>query len=293
MKIESPPVENAAPADAPPPKRADTSRSGTKRRVRTALKVIVVAMLTGFFPKTMALFIVCGVYDLGRNSGLTVETAQRYFLGNGALTWALSPFNVLLDLLALPHLNKGIYRLRDLPAAHRAEIERLIEASRAADLVGQLERRVEGEARSMIFFKWYGAPVETFVDVPAFREPYRFIETIGVSVFNRKQSTSEHFGPFRPTLRVLYNLNDMKDRSAFIKVGDTVQYWMDEKLFIFDDTLQHRSFNESDAIRYCLFVDIVRPAALPQLLKGVVTLIRWGLGSVNFIFYKNWKVIGR
>lgn len=264
-----------------------------RKALKNAAKLVVIAVLTWFFPVVMGILIACGVYDLARNRGVTLETVQRYFLGNGLLTWLLSPFNVVLDLLALPYVNKGIYRLADLPAGHQAEIRRLIDVATAVDLDRQLRSRTEAEARSMVFFKWYGADVDTVIDVPEYHEKWRYVQTIGVSVFNKKQSTSKHFGPFRPTLRVLYNLNDMKDRSAYIEVGDVVQYWQDEKLFIFDDTLQHQSFNESDSIRTCLFVDIVRPAGVPVLLVGVVRLIRTLMRSVNFIFYRNWKVIER
>ena len=122
----------------------------------------------------------------------------------------------------------------------------------------------------MIFFKWYGENIDTFVNAPAFHRPWKYVQTIGVSVFNKKVSTSKHFGPIRPTLRILYNLNDIDDNSAYIVVGNVTHYWKDGKLFIFDDTLMHQSFNESDKIRYCLFVDMLRPSPLP----GPIALVR-------------------
>src|SRR5262249_35412363 len=60
----------------------------------------------------------------------------------------------------------------------------------------------------------------------------------------------------RASLRILYNLNDMNDDSAYIVVGNATSYWRENKLFIFDDTLLHQSFNETDQTRYCLFVDM-------------------------------------
>jgi beta-hydroxylase len=74
-------------------------------------------------------------------------------------------------------------------------------------------------------------------------------------------------------------------------VGDVTSYWKDNKLFIFDDTLMHQSFNESDNIRYCLFVDILRPSVMPMLLRPFVKLVHVCFKSANFIFYKKWKVI--
>ena len=246
-----------------------------------------------FFPAVSVTFLLCGIYDLSRNRGLNLATVNRYFTGNGILTWLLSPFNTLLDILSLPYINKGIYRLEDFPAPYRAEIQRLIDTAYQENLVGQLAERTKDQSRTMIFWKWYGANVETFLPVPAYHEPYRYIQTIGVSVFNKKQSTSKHFGPLRATLRVLYNINDITNEAAYIEVGDTLSYWRDSKLFIFDDTLQHQSFNETDQVRYCLFVDMVRPSALPFLFRGIVTSLRFFLKSVNAIFYKNWKVIGK
>lgn len=233
----------------------------------------------------------CGIYDVSRNRNRDAALVRRYFTGNGLWTWALSPLNTLVDLLCLPYVNRGVYRLEDLPPAYRAEVQDLIDAARGADVVGALEAAIRDNPRTMIFFQWYGAPVPGPIDLPVLRKRYRFIKTVGVSVFNRKQSTSKHFGPLRVTLRVLYNLNDMTDRSAYIEVGDVTHHWQDEKLFIFDDTLMHRSVNESEKVRYCLFVDILRPSHVAPLLSGLVRVFRFALQGVNHVFYRNWKVV--
>lgn len=233
----------------------------------------------------------CGLYDLSRNQKVDTSVVKRYFLGNGLFTWLLSPLNTLLDLLSLPYFNKGIYQLNDLPLTHQAEIARLIAAAHHENLIEKLEEKIKENPRTMFFFKWYGKDVANEIEIPAFHEKYQYIKTIGVSVFNKKQSTSKHFGPMRATLRVLYNINDMVDKSAYIEVGDTINYWQDSKLFIFDDTLQHQSFNESDSVRYCLFVDILRPCLLPGVLSAFVDLLCVLLKGVNNVFYKNWKVV--
>lgn len=251
----------------------------------------ILAKIAGFLFGLSIVLAACGAYDVSRNKKLDKGVAKRYFLGNGMLTWALSPFNTLLDLLALPHVNKGVYDLGDLPAAYRAEIERLIDTAKREDVVGKMEDLAKGQARTMVFWKWYGANVDSPVDIPAFHEDYRYVQTIGVSVFNKKQSTSKHFGPFRATLRVLYNINDVTDPNAYIEVGDVKHVWRDKKLFIFDDTLMHQSFNETDQVRYCLFVDILRPAVSPAPFAAVVNAVRFFLKGANYIFYKNWNVI--
>jgi aspartyl/asparaginyl beta-hydroxylase (cupin superfamily) len=251
----------------------------------------ILSRFVKFIGKLALLFAACGLYDVSRNKARNSSVYKRYFFGNGAFTWLLSPFNTLLDLLALPFINKGIYQLEDLPLSHQQEIQRLIDAAHSENLVGKLEESIKDRSRSMIFYKWYGSNVDNTIDIPAFHEDYQYIQTIGISVFNKKQSTSKHFGPIRATLRVLYNINDMHDKSAYIEVGDVKHYWQDQKLFIFDDTLQHQSFNETDQVRYCLFVDILRPAALTAPMKFVVNLIRFSLQGYNSLFYKNWDVI--
>jgi len=263
-----------------------------RKILRQLAKVVLIGAAAYFFPKIFLIYAICGFYDVLRNDRRTPELFRQYFLGNGITVWLLSPVNVLLDLLSLPYLNKGVYRLEDLPAGHQAEIAKLIEAARRRDLVGQLQQAAATGARSMSFFKWYGADIESSANVPEFHGRYKWITTIGVSVFNKRQSTSKHFGPLRATFRILYNMNDSIDRSAYIVVGDTTQYWQDERLFIFDDTLLHQSFNESDQARYNLFVDIIRPTTMPGLFRAFVRVIGALMSQgANRLFYAHWKVL--
>jgi aspartyl/asparaginyl beta-hydroxylase (cupin superfamily) len=259
------------------------------RRVLFPLGIL--APFAYFFPKIALFYAVCGAYDVSRNNGLSFSTARRYFIGNGFMTWVLSPFNILLDLLSLPYINKGVYRLEDLPPAYQDEVNRLMQIAKDENLVARLEARANEFPRTMVFFRWYGVNVDTFLDVPAFHQPWNYIQTIGVSVFNKKVSTSKHFGFMRASLRILYNLNDMTDNSAYIEVDDKINYWRENKLFIFDDTLLHNSANETDQVRYCLFVDMIRPTPFPAVMRAVISGIRLLTQSIKFVFYKNWKVL--
>jgi hypothetical protein len=261
------------------------------RRVLFPLGVL--APFAYFFPKIALFYAICGAYDVGRNQGLNFSTLRRYFIGNGFLTWVLSPFNTLLDLLSLPYINKGVYRMEDLPPAYQDEVKRLMQIAKEEDLVARLEERAKEFPRTMIFFRWYGVNVQTFLDVPALHQPWKYIQTIGVSVFNKKVSTSKHFGYMRASLRILYNLNEMNDHSAYIAVGDKISYWRENKLFIFDDTLLHSSVNETNQARYCLFVDMVRPTPFPSVMRAVMSGIRLLTQSFKFVYYQNWKVIDR
>ena len=261
----------------------------TSKRLLRGVLLLIPALY--FLPYLTLFYVACGVYDISRNSKVDLALVSRYFVGNGVLTWALSPLNVLLDILSLPFINKGVYRLKDLPLDYQGEITRLIDSARRQDLVGKLQAVAQDQKRSMFFFKWYGNDVKTVVDIPAFHEPYRYVKTIGVSVFNKKASTSAHFGPMRAMFRVLYNVNDMIDDSAYITVGNVNHYWRKEKLFIFDDTLLHQSFNESDQARYCLFVDIVRPSYIPAVFSAAVSgVARLMSAGGSAVFYGNWKV---
>jgi len=269
------------------------ARIGKYALRRFLLPVCGFGLFAYILPKVALLYAICGAYDVSRNSGLSATTLRRYFIGNGFFTWVLSPLNSLLDLLSLPYVNKGVYRLEDLPDAYRDEVTRLIKAANESNLVAQMEEASKQYPRTMAFFRWYGVDQNTFLNAPALQQPWQYIETIGISVFNKKVSTSKHFGYLRASLRILYNLNDMTDDSAYIVVGDQTNYWRQNKLFIFDDTLLHQSFNETDQPRYCLFVDMIRPTPFPAIMRAVVSAVRLLTQSFKFVYYQNWKVIER
>ena len=269
----------------------DTKFYDKRRRkfwLQTVIWYVFLILLTYYLPELMLFYVVCGVYDVCRNSNVDFRLLYRYFFGNGTPTWALAPFNILMDLITLPYINKKIYQLQDLPADYQEEIKHILDVVKSENIVDELASRVEKIHRGMIFFKWYGRNIENFYTVPAFHKDYKYIRTIGVSVFNKKQSTDEHYGPLRATLRILYNINDITEGGTYIKVRDVENHWRDNKLFIFDDTLSHQSFNQTDGLRYCLFVDILRPSICPFLMDKIVKFIAFVLQKLNFIFYGSW-----
>jgi beta-hydroxylase len=267
-------------------------RLPSRRFVKKALKrVVPLAAAAYLVPYALAAYLVVGLIDFARNTGRSRASFDRYFFGNGFFTWMLAPFNLVVDALTVPFRNRGIYALADLPRGYRDELTEIFEAAHTQDLVGKLRAKLGDTKRAMIFFKWYGKNVDTSVDMPEYHRPFRFVRTIGVSIFNSKQSTGRHYGPLRITLRVLYNVNDIDSPDVFIEVGGTVHRWRDGKLFIFDDTLQHQSCNLSDEPRYCLFIDILRPSYVPRLLDAALGCVRFGLMRFNAVFYKHWKII--
>ena len=258
---------------------------------RVLFPLCVLAPFAFFFPKIALFYALCGAYDVSRNTGLKLSTLRRYFIGNGFLVWMLSPINILLDLFSLPYINKGVYRLEDLPPDYQDEVRRLIRVTDEAGLVSQVAERSKEHRRMMLFWRCYGINSKTIVDVPGYYEPWKYIKTIGLSVFNKKITTSPHFGWLRPTLRVLYNVNDIKDESAYITVGETTSYWRDNKLFIFDDTLLHLSANETDQLRYCMFVDILRPSPFPRVMAAVVALEGYLNTKLKLISLSGWTLV--
>jgi beta-hydroxylase len=262
-----------------------------KFSTKAAKRIIPLALAVYFIPGLLAIYVGLGLLDFLRNKRRTLGALDRYFAGNGFVTWLLSPFNLFMDVISLPYWNRGIYQLSELSRSYQDEINVMIEAARRSDLVSKLDAKMHGTKRGMIFFKWYGKNVHTSIDIPEFRRTYRYIRTIGVSIFNTKQSTGKHFGPLRVTLRLLYNINEIASENVYIKVGSHINYWRDNKLFIFDDTLQHQSCNQSDDVRYCMFVDILRPSLLPALMSAILACVRVVIGRFNFAFYKHWAFI--
>jgi len=263
-----------------------------KRKQKFLIQSIIwfgfLGALSYFLPEVMVFYVLCGAYDVSRNSAIDGRMLYRYFFGNGVPTWALSPFNILMDILTLPFINKKIYQLDDLPDDCQQEIQQVLAAVGSENIIDEIASRAEQEKRSMIFFKWYGNNIENFYTVPDFHKDYKYIKTIGVSMFNKSESTDEHYGPLRTTIRVLYNINDIQSRESYIKVRATENHWADKKLFIFDDTLSHQSFNQTDEARYCLFVDIVRPSKCHFVMELFVKLVAVVMQKMNHIFYSSW-----
>jgi Aspartyl/Asparaginyl beta-hydroxylase len=262
-----------------------------KRIRRIAVMAVVLVPALYFFPLLTLFFILCGALDISRHFKITPDMAEKYFLGNGIPTWLLSPLNLLADVFSARNLGK--YRLEDLPDEHRAEIEACVNAFKVnGDLIKSHVAEVLGDKkRGMLTFKWYAKPQDISLSIPAFQRDYRYIKTIAVSVFNTRESTSWHFGPLRLTFRVLYNLDPIDSDQVYIDVDDKRHYWRDQPLFVFDDTLFHRSVNNADQPRYCLFMDIARPNHLQPLFDAAIAATAVIAASFKTIFYKNWSFI--
>lgn len=197
----------------------------------------------------------------------------------------------MFDLLS--YRRPLVLRLADFPQEPRAEIAQVLELfeERRDEIVADLRNQMVGRQRGMVFYKWYGQNRDR--SIPEFNADYRHVKTIGVSVFNSHERTKLHFGPLRASVRLLYNLTPKHSDKIFIEVNGTKHFWHDDPLFIFDDTIQHRSVNEEDGERMCVFVDVLRPSPVPGVLGILLTGIRTLMQRINHLFYKNWDMIGQ
>lgn len=264
--------------------------------MHTTLKSLILFLLIGsffFFHFLIGFFAIipfwflCGLIDVSRHKTKNFKLLKEYFFGKGKLTFILSPLNLLIDLIS--HKNLHTFNIDSFPQSHKDEIEKIIELF-DANTKGIEERfsRID-ENRTMLFYKWFGKNMDD--SVPDFNIEFKNIKTIGVSLFREKTSTSRHFGPLRVTYRLLYNFNKVKQTGSYIEADGTTNIWKNNPLFIFDDTLIHQSFNEEDSVRYCAFIDIIRPNYANKLLLFLMSLIGLILKNTRAIFYKNWKII--
>jgi len=255
-----------------------------KKLVRDSGKLLVLAGLIYFLPILTLVYLGLGVIDFSRNKLFSYYALNRYFFGNGLLTWLVSPFNLCIDLLCAR--NPGIHRLADLPEPCVRELQTVFAAlsEKKAEIVTAFKENLETNRRGMIFFRWYDRDIASPVTIGSLPRRFDYVKTIGISCFNTQESTSWHFGPTRVTFRVLYNLEPPQSEQVYIQVGDTTHYWRDDPLFIFDDTLMHRSVNLSDDLRYCAFIDILRPSHFHGGLQIVFL-------NINRLFYRNWVML--
>ena len=241
----------------------------------------------GFFA-FVPFWFVCGLVDVSRHKTMNFNLLKEYFVGKGILTFILSPLNLLADLLS--HTNLHTFKIKNFPLSYQNEINEIIKLfDENKDKIQERFENTTTDNRNMLFYKWYGKNLDE--SIPEFNKNFKTIKTIGVSLFKEKTSTSRHFGPMRLTFRILYNFNKVNKPGSYIEADGTINVWEKEPLFIFDDTLIHQSFNQEDKIRFCAFIDIIRPSNLNPVIIFLLSSIGFLLKNTRGIFYKNWKMI--
>ncbi|MEL6223643.1 MAG: aspartyl/asparaginyl beta-hydroxylase domain-containing protein [Cyanobacteria bacterium J06627_8] len=102
------------------------------------------------------------------------------------------------------------------------------------------------------------------------------MKTAFFSILLPHKHIPEHRGPYKGVLRYHLGLKVPQARQACrLRVGDEIRHWDEGKSLIFDDTLPHEAWNETDDIRVVLFVDVVRPMRSPWSLfnRAMIQLI--------------------
>ena len=262
-----------------------------KRLKKNLLAGLGVAFALLVLPKFALTYIALGLIDVLRNEHKNFELFDRYFFGNGFFTaWLFAPLNLFVDIFC--YRNKRVYGIEDFSEDCRQEITQVLSVfdRRKKDIIGRIDRELETEKRGMFVFRWFGKRYNSeFIEL---NQSFQHVRTIAVSIFDGQESTTSHFGPLRMTLRLLYNLTPGDSLKAFIQCGRTKHYWCDNPLFIFDDTLIHRSVNEDDGRRYCVFIDVMRPSPVPRVLSMLLRPLTVISHHSRSIFYRRWKILG-
>lgn len=265
-------------------------RFGKKRIKQAVIAVIFLGVTVTLMPIVMAVWILAGILDVMRHEKRDWYLIQRYFSGNGFTTWSVAPINLFFDLLC--YRNRKIYKLDDFSDEARAELDEVLgffKENRQA-VIDRIDAEMGDAKRGMFLCRWFGHLYSR--EFEPLNKPFRHVRTIAVSVFDGKERTNFHFGPQRLSLRVLYNLTPVDDAEVFIECGKTQHYWNQDPLFIFDDTLMHRSVNDHDGRRFVVFLDVLRPSPVPGLLGVLILPISWLATVFKPIFYRRWKMMG-
>ncbi|MFP4133045.1 MAG: aspartyl/asparaginyl beta-hydroxylase domain-containing protein [Halothece sp.] len=102
------------------------------------------------------------------------------------------------------------------------------------------------------------------------------MKTAFFSILFPHKHIPEHRGPYKGVLRYHLALK-VPQQGCQIRVGNETRSWEEGKSLVFDDTLPHEVWNQSDEIRVVLFVDVVRPMKFPFSLLNqiIIKLISW------------------
>jgi beta-hydroxylase len=126
-----------------------------------------------------------------------------------------------------------------------------------------------GDWRWLVLF-WYRRDVPEIQErCPRTTELLRGIPSIQsamFSVFQPGMHIPPHYGPFKGVLRYHLALVVPEGGRCGIRVGDEFHSWHEGRSLVFDDTLEHEAWNETDGVRVVLFVDFVRPLPWPLSL---------------------------
>ncbi len=175
--------------------------------------------------------------------------------------------------------------------AIRKELDALLvrrdEIPNFQDLSEKQKPLTEGDQWKTFFLYGYG--VEAEENCKRCPETVRILKRIPgmktamFSILAPKKHIPPHRGMWKGMLR--YHLGLIvpgpKD-SCRIRVGQDVRGWQEGKSLVFDDSHEHEAWNDSDAYRVVLFVDVVRPLIFPlSLVNRAVIWITAHMPSIT------------
>jgi beta-hydroxylase len=104
------------------------------------------------------------------------------------------------------------------------------------------------------------------------------MKTALFSILSPHKHIPEHRGVYKGLLRYHLGLIVPEPRARCrIRLGNDVVHWEEGKSILFDDTYLHEVWNDTDALRAVLFMDVVRPFRFPVSLLNAFIIFLVGL----------------
>lgn len=155
------------------------------------------------------------------------------------------------------------------------------------DLSAEQRRIVTGERRWKTYMLYaYGARFESNIarcpDTDRVLQQIPGMVTAFFSIIEPHTAIAPHRGPYKGVLRYHLALKvPAPADSCGIRIGSEVYHWEEGHSLIFDDTVMHEAWNNSDDIRVVLFVDFKRKFTGPVSLLN--DLMIWMIKVSPFI----------
>lgn len=108
------------------------------------------------------------------------------------------------------------------------------------------------------------------------------MSTAMISILSPRKHILAHRGPYKGVLRYHLGLIVPEDaESCRIRVDEDIRHWEAGRSLVFDDTYDHEVWNDTDATRVVLFVDVLRP--LPRVDSAINRAIIKAIGCSPFV----------
>ncbi len=155
------------------------------------------------------------------------------------------------------------------------------------DLSAEQRRLVTGERRWKTYMLYaYGARFEKNLsqcpDTDSVLQKIPGMVTAFFSIIEPHTAIAPHRGPYKGVLRYHLALRiPTPADSCGIRIGELVYHWQQGRSLIFDDTVVHEAWNNSDEIRVVLFVDFKRRFPFP--IHALNNIMIWLIKVSPFI----------